>query len=332
MGTFSPLAIAFVGCASNEFRFEVRLAVLRGLKRSDYSRKWKVETGMATQNSTSTPIWKSVWLWLAVVIVFVLAIRWLPPTTADPLDVAAIDKEFHIGLKPLPSGWRTNWATDSGSARRVRLVSPNGDADIQVIAFKGELDKKRFTQIGSELFGVKFPPPYGEASTTEYGAEIKRSTYKELTKEGQTFYTSIDTLWNEGKEDCVYAVVASSFQESNSNVELARTHLQFSPPRLTAAGHVGKWMADGMEFLETWFAVLTWVLAAGWGIWYLCKKLDEKWPAAKYFVGIGIVGIAVAARAVLELSWLSIGIVISLVVASSGIAAALLTRAWQFED
>ena len=290
---------------------------------------------MSKLSRTSTPIWLNPWLWGAAAVVILLAIRLSPYTTADPIDLGSIDKEFHIGIKPLPSGWRTDWITESGSALRLKLASPGGDADIQVLAFKGEIDRKRFAQVGSLLFGVNFPPPYSEVTTTDYGTEIRRSSYKEVTAGHRTIYTSIDVLWHEAMEDYAYVVVMRSLQESNPNVELARESLRFSPPRLTALGHAKKWANEGVEFLEsgeTLVAVLTWILATGWGSWYLWRKLDQKWKPLKYFVGVGIVGLAIAAHAIFGLSWLSIGIAICLVIAGSGVAAALLSGGWHFED
>jgi hypothetical protein len=269
------------------------------------------------------------------VAAILLAVRLLPSTTDNPLDVGANDKEFHIGLKPLPSGWHTDWITDSGSARRVSLTSPDGEVDIDILAYKGELDRDKFTQIGSLLFGSSFPAPYNKVDTIEYGAEIQRSSYKEVITDHRTIYTSIDVLWHEAMEDYAYIVVARSIQESNPNVELAREHLRFSPPRLTALGHVKKWCTDGGEFLEsgeTLFALLSWILVTGWGIWYLWKKLDKKWKPLKYIVGAGIVGLTVATRTILALSWLGTGVVIFLLVAVIGVATALLTGAWNFED
>jgi len=274
-------------------------------------------------------------IWLTVVVVSLLVLRFAPKTTANPLDAQAIDKAFHIGVNPLPEGWRAEWVTDEKSARRLALSPADGSADIQVVAFKGDLDKEKLAEIGALLYGPTFPSAKSTVDVQGYGSTIRRSTYTETSNKKRPIYTTIDLLWHVGATDYAYAIVARSFRPSDESVDLAKAQLIFSPPRLNLLGRAGSSLAVGFEFLETgesWFAILTWLAATGWGLWYLVRKLDEHWRPAKYLVGIAIVGLMLAARAVFGLSWLLVGFSATLLVAASGAAAALLSGAWRIEE
>lgn len=288
---------------------------------------------MPETKSRSDPLWKNPLLWLVGIAGILLAVRFLlPAEVPDPLAREAKDKEHYIGLKSLPNGWRIEWETDKSSARRLKLVSPQGDANIEVLAFDGELDKKKFDGIGPSLYGASFPPPYSVTVTTEYGMPIQRSEYKSVIKAKQVMYTSIDVLWHESRTDYAYVVVAKSFRQSNPNVQVARGSLGFYPPRLTAFGKAGRRISSGLDFGEHWFAIVSWIAAIVWGLSYVARKLDEKWKPAKYLVGAGIIAVAVIARALFSLSWMGTLLVLSILIAAIGAAAALLTGAWELES
>jgi hypothetical protein len=209
-------------------------------------------------------------VWLAVVVAGLVGLRFAPTTTVNPLDATAVDKTFHIGVRPLPSGWRAEWAKDEAAIRLV-LSPSDGSAEVQVMAFKGDLDKERFSNIGSTIFGATFPPPKTDVNAREYGTDIRRTTYAENTMSGNPIYTTIDVLWQVAETKYAYVVVARSLRPEDQNVGLVKSSLAFSPPRLNLWGRVGAAFGAGFEFLEsgeTWFAILTWIAATGWGIWF----------------------------------------------------------------
>ncbi len=128
------------------------------------------------ERGSEKAIRKSSLLWVVVALSTLVTVRLLPKTRPDPLDEQATDKAFHIGLADLPGGWRSEWASDGSVTRRLRLIGPDGRMTVDVLAFKGDLDKSRLSNVGALLFGEASPPPRSEAQLMEYGAEVSRST------------------------------------------------------------------------------------------------------------------------------------------------------------
>ena len=88
---------------------------------------------------------------------------------------------------------------------------------------------------------------------------------------------------------------------------------------------------EWLDYAETAFAIVTWVLATGWGIRYIWKWLGGAARSLRALSAISVVAAAAAAHFVFGYPWVVICVGTGLLIAACGIAVALLTGAWPIE-
>jgi hypothetical protein len=192
----------------------------------------------------------------------------------EPAVATVQDQEFHIALDSLPADWSIEWAKNDEAPKRLKMLSPQKDAIVEVFSFKGSLNRDKFDHIDTLLFGSALPNPYQTLKRTEYGKKVKRSKYIRKTEEARQMYSTLDLVWYEAREDYAYIVMASSFQQEDSDLQTARAKLHFYPPKSTVFGNIQQMLGSVGGWIMKAIAGI--LLLVGWNVLSLTGRHFRK--------------------------------------------------------
>jgi len=180
----------------------------------------------------------------------------------DPDVSKSTDKYFFIGLETLPEGWEVNWNLEKSKSNRLRLVSPQKDVLIDVLAYYLKADEEKLNDTDRSLYKKIINSSYKKSSTQQYGKEIIRSEFQRAVKDTvSTVFTTVDIhLEKNLDKDYVYIITFDSITISSENVLLAKNAIKLYPPELTIIGKINRLIRDGGTVLNVILGIVCFVI------------------------------------------------------------------------